>query len=281
MMRARIYDTTISVERQGEYSREIKCTKNYENFLDTMKFLGSIGFYVTHDKGIKKRFPILNDYHRYGRYKDLEFKAEVYNNGFKMEFFQNLIYENPNSGYFDFDKLSKMPYLTRLQYELTQKKLILFLEEKEFEVELKTEKKGTEYIVLDYIKSWHHPQNEWFDLKQINGSTCEYSYNNKDRDGKTLYNGDEKYFRDSSGYLCRGIVYHNINNMWWVLLPCETVRNVASFELFDLLDSDERRRKKEHRPPEDYVVRKKWLSKCSTKEILNELKRRKRLEGME
>ena len=91
-----------------------------------------------------------------------------------------------------------------------------------------------------------------------------------------MRNGETKYFRDWSGYLLRGKVYHNINNMWWVLLADGKVRNVACFDLFDLKETDFRGRRKEHRPPKEYVERKEQLSLCSVKELERELKRRRR-----
>ena len=72
----------------------------------------------------------------------------------------------------------------------------------------------------------------------MDGQTAKYEINGTDRDGNTLRNGETKYFRDWSGYLLRGKVYHNINNMWWVLLADGKVRNVACFDLFDLKETD-------------------------------------------
>ena len=67
-------------------------------------------------------------------------------------------------------------------------------------------------------------------------------YNGRDREGLTLHNGDIKYFRAWNGYLYRGRIYHNINNMWWVIVDKYTVRNVAAFNLFDLAPDDKRGR---------------------------------------
>ena len=55
-------------------------------------------------------------------------------------------------------------------------------------------------------------------------------YNAKDKDGKRLRNGQIKYFRDRRGRLQRGTIYHNINNMWWVVLNKFEFTNVAAFE---------------------------------------------------
>ena len=291
-----IYDTRFEVCR-GElpHMREKESNPHWENFKDAMRFLGSIGFYVGEDKEIKRMYPALNDSRRAGRYAvwqaapavgrlsrsdctaDLKFKAEWHQNVFRIHFYQDVQFENPNGGYYDFDKLEKMPYLIRKQYELTERKLTAYFEGKGFRVcPRKKMMRGKAFIVNDYIGSCHHPQKEWFRLEEVDGQTPEHEYNAKDRDGKILHNGETKYFRDWGGYLCRGVVYHNINNMWWVLPSDGDVMNKACFELFDLTDAEPRRRVKEHRPPEEYAERKKWLSLCSTKELENELKRRRR-----
>lgn len=273
-----IYNTQITIHREEfPYMEEKEGNPHWENFKDTMSFLGSIGFYVGEDKEIKKNYPILNDDHRAGRYADLKFKAEWHKNVCRIRFYQDVQYENPNGGYYDFDKLEKMPYLIRKRYELTERKLTAYFEKKGFIVNYQNNMmRGKAFIINDYIRNCHHPQKTWFRLEEVDGQTPEHEYNAKDRDGKILHNGKTRYFRDWNGYLCRGIVYHNINNMWWVLLPDGEVWNKANFELFDMADEEPRGRVKEHRPPKEYTERKKQLSLCSTKELENELKRRRR-----
>ena len=46
-------------------------------------------------------------------------------------------------------------------------------------------------IKYSYVQSWRHPQESMdFDLSELNGTTCEGSYNNTDRDGKTIFYGE-------------------------------------------------------------------------------------------
>jgi hypothetical protein len=57
----------------------------------------------------------------------------------------------------------------------------------------------------------------------------------RDRDGKELKNQEVKYFRcQQTGRLKRGIISHNINNMWWVVVNKGEIQNIANFELFDI-----------------------------------------------
>lgn len=113
-----------------------------------------------------------------------------------------------------------------------------------------------------------------FNLTDTDGEE-QPSYNGLDRDKKVLRNGDIKYFRHWNGYLYRGRIYHNINNMWWVIVDKYTVRNIAAFDLFDLGPEDFHGRQKRPVIPKEYQERRKAIEATSTKELVNELKRRK------
>lgn len=273
-----IYDTTISFW-QNEENRGIRADDypHYEPFKKTMSFLGQCNFYVGKDKRIEKHYPILSRDHRQGRSGDLEFKADRYPRGFKIMFYQNVVFENPNGGEYDFDKRKRMPYLLGKQCDLVMMKLSDFLLEKGVLNDTKiTEKTAEDFIKSDYIDSFHHPQNSMdFSLSDLDGTTIKSVYNAKDRDGKILLNGDIKYFRNGcNGYLCRGRIYHNINNMWWVIMDKRNVRNVASFQLFDLSESDCLERKAPDRTPKEYLTKRDCISKATTKELIAELRRR-------
>lgn len=278
MPKVTIYDTRFFINR-GELPHSCKREgdPHWENFKDLMLFLGSIGFYVSEDKEIKKNFPSLNETHRAGGFDDLRFKAQYAPIRFEIEFYQDVFHVNSHGGFYDFDKYKKMPYLIQKRYDWTLEKLLEYFEKCGYSIEFPENTcKGDAFIIRDYIRSRHHPQENWFSLKAVDGQTAEHEMNGTDRDGNILRNGETKYFRDRSGYLLRGKAYHNINNMWWVLLADGQVKNVACFDLFDLKETDFRGRWKEHRPPQKYVERKKQLSLCSVKELERELKRRRR-----
>lgn len=258
MVKVSIYDTDFSVYR-GDLPRSFENEgPHWENFKDTLRFLGSIGLYVGEDKEIKRNYPRLNDTRRSGGFGDLRFKAEYHPNVFRVRFYQDVYHENPNGGFYDFDKYEKMPYLIQKRYDWTMKKLIQYFFKRGFFVEYsKYTFKGEAFIIHDYLLSCHHPQNTWFSLSDVDGETTEYEFNGRDRDGNILHNGETKYFRDWNGYLYRGRVYHNVNNMWWVLLPDGQVKNKACCELFDLKKTDFVGRYKTHRPPQEYTERKR------------------------
>lgn len=277
MDKYRIYGTTLLFNNCGT---EVNCINrwdgslpHYKLFLDVINELRQMGFYTNEDKEVDKL--IRKDFYS-GQYHDLKFKAERYPAGFKIEFYQDINHVNKYGGYYDFDKFDKMPYLQKLIFKNLTNKLAKFLEQNGIECGsdpiLRT---SEEKIKYDFVESWHHDQKDMnFNLSDLDGSTCEYSFNNTDRDKKTIYNGDIKYFRSWNGYLMRGKVYHNINNMWWVILNRHEYTNIADFDLFDLTESDKLGRLAKHRPPKEYIERKEKILESSTTELINELKRR-------
>lgn len=243
-----------------------------------LNFMKSRGWHIEHDKETHRC--IRQDYWN-GKKKDLEFRLHRYPKGFLFNFFQNIVYENPHGGRHDFDKFEKMPYLIKLMYLNETRHMKAFLEglgiNNLVDVTPTKYRSAEEKIKHDYVECWHHPQKDMnFSLSDLDGTTCEYGFNNTDRDGKTIYNGQVKYFRHYwHGRLMRGKVYHNINNMWWVILNDYEYTNVAAFQLFDATPEDFMlRRKKDVKRPKEYSLMREQISAAKTKELINELRRR-------
>lgn len=111
----------------------------------------------------------------------------------------------------------------------------------------------------EFMSDYDHEQNSW------------------DRDKRKIVCGETKYFRNSNGYLQRGVVYHNINNMWWVIYGPYSLTNIACFHLFDPTAEDfAKRRDKEKRIPTKVVEKHRSLSAMSEADLIKELARRKR-----
>lgn len=272
-----IHDTTISYVNNTERAPKGIWHKHkflhYGYFYQLINMLGAEGFDVRKDPDVDE---IIRNDHWIGKRGDLEFHAEKYPNGFKIEFFQNVVYENRNGGRYDFDKFQKMPYMIRLHYQKYMNQLIRLLKYL-VDVEDKTTrspKLAEEWIKCRYAEEWHHEQKDVnFDLRSLDGQT-QPPYNGVDRDKKQLHNGDIKYFRHQNGYLYRGRIYHNINNMWWVIMDKYTVINIAAFDLFDLAPDDKRGRQAKARVPEEYKNRVNAIHESKTKELAAELRRR-------
>ncbi len=272
-----IHDTTISFINETDRGQKKDWLKHkfrhYGYFYQIMNMLAAEGFNVQQDPDVDK---IIRRDYWIGKRGDLEFDAQKYPNGFKVQFFQNVVYENQSGGRYDFDKLEKMPYLIRLQYKKYMNKIIELLKTLVV-VDDKTSRRpklAEDKIKYYYAESCHHePKDTNFDLRSLDGLT-QPTYNGLDRDKKELHNGDMKYFRNISGYLSRGVVYHNLNNMWYVITDKYTVRNVAAHELFDLAPDDFRGRKVKAKIPKEYQERRDAISRTKTKELIAELRNR-------
>jgi len=241
-----------------------------------LNFMRSRGWSIKNDESVGE---CIRKGYWIGRKGDLEFCSHRYPIGFKIDFFQNIIYKNPNGGRYDFDRFDKMPYLIKLLFQNEVRHMKLFLESLGcVDTSKQIYKKAEDEIKQRFVECCHHPQKtmDEFELSDLDGQTCKYSYNNTDRDKKTIYNGQIKYFRDRrTGRLMRGIVYHNINNMWWVILNHSQYTNIADFELFDPSEVDfKNRRLRPDRKPKEYLEKVAKIKEASNKELLNELKRR-------
>ncbi|XRK15930.1 hypothetical protein Dip510_001571 [Elusimicrobium posterum] len=191
-----------------------------------------LGFIIDNDKSVAKS--IRKDYF-YGKWQELEFTAEMYPTGFRIQFFQNVNFENKHGGKYDFDKYEKMPYLTKKRFLLTCNEIISFTQK-----ELNIADSGYEYeavsaedyIKRDYVKAhWRKETDINFDLN--NTPSDDYKSNITDKHGKEIKQGDIKYFVGYNGRYNRGRAYHHINNMWWVILNDTDFANKACFELED------------------------------------------------
>lgn len=203
----------------------------------TLNFMKSRGFEVGRDPRMEENYNCISKDYWKGKKENLEFECSRYPRGFSIKFYQNINTENENGGQYDFDKFKKAPYLVKLLWINETKKIGEFIKSIVPDVVCNTDtdyKNSEDKIKNRFVECWHHPQkNMNFNLSDFDGATCEDNYNNKDRDKKIIYNGETKYFRDYRGRLKRGKVYHNINNMWWVVLNDTEYTNEACFSLFD------------------------------------------------
>ncbi|HBE9444615.1 hypothetical protein [Clostridioides difficile] len=202
------------------------------------KYCTFIDYYITD----KEKFlhHIISEYSKedkrgvYGIKGDLEFIATVFRTGFLIQFFQsNNLNNKEDNYYFEFDRAS---YLTRLMYINETNKIAKFIEnlvpEAIYIVDIDF-KLAVNRIKYDYAMSEHHLQNDiYFDLEELDGTTCSNNLNNIDRDNKIIFNGDIKYFR-FNGRLQRVKVYHNIDNIWWGILNNTECVNIKASELFN------------------------------------------------
>lgn len=211
-----IWDTSVFIRADEEIS--------HPTLQAVFEVMRARGFEIGSDPRIDRDYPILSNDHFAGSKGDLLFEAKRYRIGAEIKFYQELNTEHRSGGRFDFDKFQMMPYLLKKQFLLETR----YIKEKLLEEGYEDQSEPTLKAAHDKV------------MYELNRSDRHWSsdnlpdYNALDKDGRRLNNGEIKYFRDRKGVLMRGTVYHNINNMWWVIVNKDCFRNLGSFELFDL-----------------------------------------------
>jgi hypothetical protein len=177
-------------------------------------------------------------FHRFGHNQYFHYDAEVGNNGFTIEFYY-LNSRDPNwstGARYNLSERKHFSYFEKLELKRVFKVLSnLMVDEGAVYAESRKKRTGWDFIDWAIHKD---PSRHWGHGTSYHENDYHKSFNARDRDKKLVKNGDVKYFRDRSGRLSRGKVYHNINNMWWVLLSDGTHTNIACSRMFDLTDNE-------------------------------------------
>ncbi|MDQ7981913.1 hypothetical protein QYH69_32335 [Paraburkholderia sp. SARCC-3016] len=178
------------------------------------------GFTVEHDMTVSEC--IRENYHE-ARKGDLQAHVETWERTVKIEFYQNVVFKNRHGGRYDFDKRARMPYLIGKQYELERDKIAVMFAGCGYLFQRDIKRTGMDYIThrRAELSDFHH--RDMYDESPP-------ASNSKSATGATIAHRDTVYFVDG-GRWKRGVAYHNINNMWRVLLPCGSVRNLSCREL--------------------------------------------------
>lgn len=219
-----------------------------------IRFLRKRGWKIGENPSYKEHYASLSKYHKIGFKGEVALLMEILPAGIKIQFGhkKNLWTGVAQSFWEKGDALERYSNLT-------------YLEEMAVNLEIKK--------MLDYCKKWADQQimdwqmnaveqilNKEQSNKHIHGGAVnlqhlaelmqkkyqdpyQSTHNLRDKNKKLIYCGETKYFYDEyrTKRLIRGTVYHNINNMWWVILPCGTLRNLACWQLFDWENSLARR----------------------------------------
>lgn len=229
----------------------LKNYPHYKLYQAVIRKLGRMKFKVTEDPRIKADYPTLSPSHRYGINQGLEVDIQIYPTGFKLEFYQNInTGERPvGKGKYCFNKYDLMVYLMKKKLEYTLLQITRFIQSKqEVKLEYSDTPKLAEEAIIKHVQTYSFaPKNQVYAMADLEKHMSQYDHtcNAIDRDEKLIKCGQVKYFRCFyTGRLNRGVVYHNINNMWWVIVNKFYYRNLASFELFDPSAEDFKARRK-------------------------------------
>ena len=229
-----IHDSTVTLFEEPE---EMPISGEYEDGFRREVLAGVVevlryrGWHVGQDPDIHKHYRCLDKNHRYCTHPSrLEAKLETSGRTLHLCFFQSFAnITHRSGGFYEFDKLPRMPYLLRLRTVAT----LSFVAEwlcREFgyggpgitrkALLLGPEALTNREIISERMKGAHWSRDD----DKID------SYNRGTKDG-ALHVGERVFFTDSKGRWMTGTVEYHINNMWWVLWGDKGLRNMASFEL--------------------------------------------------
>lgn len=205
-----LYDAGIGVRADGGEA----VTK--ELFRSVMGALRRHGFKVEKDPRIEKDYKSLSRRHRqiskHTPHGTLYVSAEYYPAGLRLEGWQTVVFDNPNGGRYDFNKLAKMPYQIRLTWlkvlRIVQRVLVCN------GAETKPQKPKWEDDPLGaFNAAWTSTRFKRGDDGWPAESELK-SWRQIDADGIPLRQGDYRYVIGHNCRWWRVRVYGGINGMW-------------------------------------------------------------------
>lgn len=152
--------------------------------------------------------------------------SEIYPTGWKYEFYEDVVRDNPNGGRYDFNKIKNMPYLRRLAFQAIRSKICACLAGLGFSTRARADDlAGYARILKDREESGH-----WRPGKDLAVGQPDYNMNDADR--VRMKDGDVRYFWSHNGRLERGTVHYRLGSNWWVLHSSGELTSETSWRLF-------------------------------------------------
>ena len=217
---------------------------HYDVWIESIKFLKQKGFRIFIDKQFEKDCSCLVDNHKWGISRRLRFNTEIYPAGFEITFYQNINRENKNGGEYDFDKYKKMPKSHKIRFNILSTQLIEELCKK-FNLKfydqsvIRFPPLTAEQVIIKHIQECSFDRCNQTSLEETDGymSDYDFKYNSKSGVKDSIRCGQLRKFKDHNGKIKRGRVYHNINNMWWVVQSKFKHSNIAMFNILEEVTS--------------------------------------------
>lgn len=214
-----------------------------------IRYLIRRGFKVSANPFYVEQFNVLSKYHKIGYKKQVACLLEIKAARIEVQFghIKNLwkcgqsFWDNPSDS-----RYTELSYLESAAVKLEIKKLMAFCSKWELKfIKENYDMLPAEYIINDLNRNKHiHGEVNCLDdiRMSIKEDSYDYLCNSDDRDKTKIICGQRKYFYDPyTSRLSCGIAWHNINNMWWVIVNKKKY-NLACFELFDIKASLPRRK---------------------------------------
>lgn len=208
-----IRDTTIyiSCESDGEPEKVFKRVQ---------LMLRRNGFTVEKDPRIERDYKSLSKSHRVANHGELKCKIEYSRIGVEIEFYQSIVFDNPNGGEYDFNKFEKMPYLIRLRFLWTVAKFRGYLIGKHGFIEKLPSPRYTEDPMAAFNDGWSMGYERKHGVLRFNRGPDGWpsedvlrSWRRTDADGIVVNSCQTRYcIVHGRPFRCK--VYGGINGMW-------------------------------------------------------------------
>lgn len=228
------------VERGDNFSLQVP---HYKKWLSIIQYLRCRGFKVGKNETYEINYKCLSPFHKIGFKKNTAVLMELGPGRIEVEFgnIKNL-WEPPMQQSFwsnlNDDRYTKLSYLEDKAVSLEIIKLIRFCQKFSLQFIKEDSDLSPEERIVKKLRNNTHIHGVVNSLNDIAVSMDMDSYNknnnSSDRDKKRIICGQTKYFYNyaAGNRLCKGVVWHNINNMWWII-SAGKLHNVAMFDLFD------------------------------------------------
>jgi hypothetical protein len=236
----RLHDTTIGIWQDNPNDPSFR-TDIYGGLIRIMR---ERGWSVREDPRVKQHYASLNQNHRLAAKGPLRASIETVGRTAEIKIWSvNAVQNNQSGRRYDFDKLDRMPFLDKKRFELEKTALLSWLQTHCTAAVTDKNRKGLtadQSIAQDYAESWHSD-------KDLGRPICRSDRNRESADGTLIEHGQIVWFTGYDGRIRRGQAFYNINNMWWVKVSRNELRNIACFEIFTQAPEDLRRKRNERK----------------------------------
>lgn len=234
-----IYNTTITLqfsERGDNFTLDVP---HYSKWSSYIKFLRNRGFKVGANEFYTKDYSCLSKYHKIAKKGEVIILLEIANDSIKAQFthIKNLWDCKQSAWDSKSDsRYTKLTYIENLRIENEVYRTKNYFSNWASIINDKNIKLPAQEYIINNLKTNTHIHGVVTCLNDIKVDMMKdnynYHHNSNDKNKKKIICGEVKYFYDYDGRLKCGIVWHNINNMWWVISG-KDLKNKASFDLFD------------------------------------------------
>lgn len=236
----RTYQNSIFIEFKEIGDSFTLNVPHYKEWINLISFLKRRGFAITQNSYYVKHAECLSKYHKFGVKNNVHLLMEIYNSGMKLEFGNERNLWDDTQSFWSYKSNKRYSPTTYLEDKAVQleilKTLNRFKEKGFIYLPNSNDRNDIEEIIYDNNQNKHiHGEIACLDDigRAIKKDSYNYNQNSWDKNKKRLTCGDIKCFYDySTRRIFMGKAYHNINNMWWVIVNGKRY-NKVSFDLFD------------------------------------------------